>query len=460
MGVITEEEKKELMLLIKEGEGIYAKAKREGRHSLTAEEQKRANEIIARAEELRDKLPALSDDKVAKKWEAYKSASAFEPIKLDPADGGWLGGDGWEPSSDLARNRQASNPRSYRSLFCRSRQDPTPSHDGWKDFAEFATAIKLGLNDERVQRSLVEGVPSDGGFAVPSAISAEIFDASLEDEIVRPMALIVPMKTDERKIPATTIGSHDSNLYGGVVGYWQSEGGTMTQAEPTFRSIKLKAQKLTVYGIASSEWEEDVPGSLQALQQTFIKGLGWYLDRAFIKGSGAGQPLGFLNSPCLIAVDKAGGQDADTITYPNLCNMLARLHPACYAKSVWVAHISTIPELLQLSHIVGTGGTLVPVLKDAGGGKWNLLTRPVIFTEKMEVLGDQGDIALCDFTQYAIGMRKELRFETSIHVKFASDEIAHRCIARVDGQPMWDEALTLEDGTTTVSPFVTLAERT
>lgn len=27
------------------------------------------------------------------------------------------------------------------------------------------------------------------------------------------------------------------------------------------------------------------------------------------------------------------------------------------------------------------------------------------------------------------------------------------------GQPLWDEAMTLEDGSTTVSPFVVLEER-
>jgi len=32
-------------------------------------------------------------------------------------------------------------------------------------------------------------------------------------------------------------------------------------------------------------------------------------------------------------------------------------------------------------------------------------------------------------------------------------------ISRNDACPLWGEALTLEDGSTTVSPFVTLAER-
>lgn len=45
---------------------------------------------------------------------------------------------------------------------------------------------------------------------------------------------------------------------------------------------------------------------------------------------------------------------------------------------------------------------------------------------------------LHDFYQYAIGLRGEMRLQSSIHVHFQSDEIAHRAIIRADGQPLWD----------------------
>ena len=80
-------------------------------------------------------------------------------------------------------------------------------------------------------------------------------------------------------------------------------------------------------------------------------------------------------------------------------------------------------------------------------------------TEKTETLGYKGDIMLADFSQYVVGLRSEMRFDTSIHVAFETDELLSRIIERHDGQPLWDEALTLADGTTTVSPFVVLADR-
>jgi HK97 family phage major capsid protein len=186
--------------------------------------------------------------------------------------------------------------------------------------------------------------------------------------------------------------------------------------------------------------------------------LSWYRDKAFLKGSGSGEPLGILNAGCTISVAKETGQRADTIVYENLVKMLGRLHPASFNNSVWVCQVSAIPQLLQLSMAVGTGGNAVPVLSESNG-TWQILTRPVIFTEKTEKLGDQGDIILADFSQYVVGLRSEMRFDTSIHVHFATDELLARLIERHDGQPLWDSALTLEDGSTTVSPFVTLDAR-
>jgi HK97 family phage major capsid protein len=158
-------------------------------------------------------------------------------------------------------------------------------------------------------------------------------------------------------------------------------------------------------------------------------------------------------------VSAEGGQSADTIEYANLTKMLSRLWPGSFNNAIWLASVSTIPQLLALTIEVGTaGGSHYPVLSESKG-QWRLLTRPIVFTEHMSVLGDLFDIALCDFSQYVIGLRQGMRFDTSIHVHFQTDELLARLIERHDGQPLWSEALTLEDGSTTVSPFVTLAER-
>ena len=138
--------------------------------------------------------------------------------------------------------------------------------------------------------------------------------------------------------------------------------------------------------------------------------------------------------------------------------MLGSLWSGSFQRAVWVAHPTTIPELLGLSIPVGTGGSAYPVLSETSGG-FKMLTRPVLFSEKMETLGSRFDILLADFSQYLIGLRKGMSIDRNPYTGFETDSIYVRLRERHDGMPIWDEPLTLKDGSTQVSPFVTLAAR-
>jgi HK97 family phage major capsid protein len=330
----------------------------------------------------------------------------------------------------------------------------------WKDKdISFWQAVFSGrMHPELTTRAMNEAIGSDGGFLVPVEYSTMIHNVALEDEIVQPLAFVQPMQSKTMKIPAFTIGDHSSNLYGGFIAYYKGEATALTEADPTVRAMELTARKLTGYIKMSNELASDVPGGENQIVNICGNGLAWYRDKSFLKGSGAGEPLGILNASCLKVTAKEAGQSASTIVYENLINMVKDLHPACFKRSVWICHQTTIPQLLSLSVAVGTGGSHIPVMRETDGG-FQILTRPVIFTEKTETLGSQGDILLADFSQYVVGLREEMRIDYSIHVAFTTDELVARLIERHDGQPLWDETLTLEDGTTTVGPFVTLAER-
>lgn len=329
----------------------------------------------------------------------------------------------------------------------------------WTDKeTSFFGAVFSGRHHPGLINAMGETVPSDGGFLIPSETASKIHAVSLENELVMPRCYVQPMKSNECKVPGMVIGDHSTALFGGFTASYTAEAGTINEADPKARSMTLTGKKLTGMIRFSSELAADTTGGFQQIIDICGKGLGWYRDKSFLKGSGAGEPLGILNSNCLITVDADLGQDPATVTYNNICNMVGRLFAGSFSNSVWVVHQSAIPQLLALTIPVGTGGSYVPVLKENGTG-WSLMTRPVIFTEKTEPLGTKGDIMLCDFSQYVVGLREGMRFDTSIHAHFTTDEILARLIERHDGMPLWDSALTLADGSTTVSPFVTLAAR-
>lgn len=76
----------------------------------------------------------------------------------------------------------------------------------------------------------------------------------------------------------------------------------------------------------------------------------------------------------------------------------------------------------------------------------------------MKSLGTQGDVALVDFSQYTIGLRKEVSIDKSNAPGWTEDMTDFRVIVRVDGQGTWNEAITPKNGDS-LSWAVTLAER-
>ncbi len=229
--------------------------------------------------------------------------------------------------------------------------------------------------------------------------------------------------------------------------------------------INLIAKKLGVIASATNELVADGTSYEEQLYVALVNAVSWYLDNACLTGTGAGQPMGVLNDPALITVPKETSQVAGTIVFDNLKKMFARLHPASMSNAVWVANSTVIPQILGLiqhvENVAGSenvGGSRVPVLREDGTGGFQILTRPVLFTEKLPQVGAAGDIALVDFSQYSLGLRQEVVIQKSAHAGFAEDETYYRAILRGDGMGRWSGPMTPKNGDT-LSWCVTLAAR-
>ena len=349
--------------------------------------------------------------------------------------------------------------KTYQNLFGNHGQ--TWAEMGGPKESDFFSAVASGRHCPglQIQNAATVAVPESGGFIIPSDTSSQIHDIGLETDFVMPKAWVVPMKTGEIKVPATQIGDHGTNLMGGFIGYWKEEESALSEANPKVREIKLVAKKLTGLVKYSSELFHDSQGGQRAITSLCGRGLGWYRLKAWLSGSGSGEPQGVQAAACLVSVAKQNGQNADTIMYENILAMMAQFYMPGFMNSVWVTNPSCIPQLLSLSLSVGTGGAPIqPAMVPDKDGNFILMTRPVIFSEHAPTLGDANDLMLCDFSQYVIGLTEELRYDQSIHAAFTSDQIYSRIITRVDGSPLWDKALTLASGQE-VSPFVGLAAR-
>jgi HK97 family phage major capsid protein len=323
--------------------------------------------------------------------------------------------------------------------------------DGFKNFNDYLTVFSSGKYDERlnIRATASESVPSDGGFStMPEMFAAWILDASLESEIVRPRATVWPMKSESLKVPGWDSGTHSSSLFGGLTGTWLAELGAATEVFAKMRQINLQVKKLACYTAASNELVADGVDYERQIQDALVKTLSWYMDYAFIQGTGSGQPLGIINSPSLVTVSKESGQVASTIVFENCVKMYARLAPQCMANAIWIANQTCVPQLLTMSLSVGTGGAPIQPAVLQSNGQFSLLGKPMLFTEKCPALGSLGQLLLVDPTQYAIGLRKEVSLDKSIHPGWSTDTSSYRAIVRVDGQGMWDKAITPKAGNT------------
>jgi len=357
-------------------------------------------------------------------------------------------------------------------------EDKFPLTGGFKSFGHFASSVFKSANgraDELMKNWLSkaplgqnEGIDSDGGFLVPTQFSNSLMSNQLEDSILYPRSMKIPMQTNSIDIPVIEDASHATSVYGGIIVYRPDEGGSITSSKIKVGSVNLKLNKLAAMCYVTSELLEDSPISMEPLlNRSFGEAIGFQIDDDIINGNGANQALGILNAPSLVTVAKEGSQTADTITTPNIVKMWSRLRSRSQRNAIWVANNDCFPQLAQLSQLVGTaGGSAAGLLQMATNGVtgapiMTLLGRPLFLTENCQTIGDKGDIILADMSQYLVGEKAggQIRAASSIHLKFDTDQTAFRFIVRIDGKPWEKTALTPKNSANTLSSFVTLAAR-
>jgi HK97 family phage major capsid protein len=303
-------------------------------------------------------------------------------------------------------------------------------------------------------------VPADGGFLIPERLRSDLLQVALETAIVRPRARVIPM--DSLRVPFPTIDdtSHASSVYGGLIGYWTEEAGALTQTSASFGRIVLDAKKLTGYSEIPNELFQDSVVSFAAfIEQLWPEAIAFFEDDAFINGSGAGDPLGFLNGGAMVSVTRA---TADLIAWADVTGMYARMLPSSLNRAVWLCSPDTLPQIfgmtIPVKNVAGTenvGGSAVYISDGTNAPALSILGRPLIVTEKIPKLADPNALVFVDLAYYLVGDRQAMQLETSPHYKFANDQTAVRIIERVDGRPWLNTAITPKNGASaTLSPFV------
>jgi HK97 family phage major capsid protein len=347
---------------------------------------------------------------------------------------------------------------------------PGGDGDPKKSFGDWALAVARNdrgylekhygskFNEWQTKAALGESSGVTGGYTVPPEFYQQLLTIMAEQTFIRPRAFVVPMGSATLQMPyldVTTVQSAGvSPFFGGVQMYWTAEAQTRTETEPQFKQMELRAWELSGYSVSSNVLLQDsIVGLEKFLMTLFAKAIAWYEEYAFLQGSGTGKPQGMLAAPATIPVTRAG---SNQIQFADVATMWSKLLPVSWNSAVWAFSPSAIPQLLQLKD---GNNRAIFISIDQGITKtptWSLLGRPAIPTEKLPALGTKGDLMLVDPQFYVIGDRMQIEIAASEHVNFLKNQMTWRVVERVDGQPWMDKPVTLQDGSTQVSPFVAL----
>lgn len=353
-----------------------------------------------------------------------------------------------EPTLDANGKRLVGTPSAQR----------LGARGGFKTFGEFAVAVRATPGDQRLQGAATtygnEGTGADGGFAVPPEFRREIWEKVMGEENLLTRTDQLVTAGNSITIPKDETTPWQSS--GGVLAYWESEAGAITQSKIALQDATIRLNKLTALVPMTDELMEDAPALDSYLRAKAPAKMVSKLNTAVIRGTGVGQPLGILNSGSVITVSKESGpQTADTVIYKNVVNMWSRLYGPCRRNAAWYINQDIEPQLLRMAFDEGATDkypVYLPANGAAGSPYATLMGRPVIPVEACSTLGDLGDIILADLSQYmTVSKGGNIKTDVSIHLFFDQSLTAYRFVFRVAGQPWWGSTITPQYGTATRS---------
>jgi len=329
---------------------------------------------------------------------------------------------------------------------------------------------RLSMSPQAAASGLNTSVGSEAGFLVRTDFSTALLDRAMEESVLanRCTSIDIGEGSDGIELPYIDETSRaNGSRWGGVQVYRRAEADTVTASKPKFGMLEIRLEDLMGICYTTDRAMRDAVSLGQIIQRAFGAEFSFRLDDEIVRGSGAGQCLGILNSGALVTVSKESSQVADTLVAENVVKMRARLRARNRANSAWFINQELETQLpfmvVKIKNVAGSenvGGA--PIYMPAGGLSGSqfdtLFGRPILPVEQCSAIGDLGDIFLLDLGEYLLIRKGALETQESIHVRFLYGENTFRFTYRVNGAPAWKTTLTPYKGATQ-SPFITLEAR-
>lgn len=342
-----------------------------------------------------------------------------------------------------------------------------PADPAVKEFetvAEFMNAAVLNPNDSRLEYAATQNMGSGakGGFMVPKRFIADIYEKSQRTMPISARAARLqgdPAHPDQEiEFPSLV---QENGVLGGVDAQFIAEGGTKPSTGFDLRNVTWKPQEaaavITLTDKLLRNWQGSGSYASNKLQQALMS----LYEKKFFNGNGVGCPLGLLNLPALIKVNRGVSQK---ISYADLIEMDLRSRVNEGGNYIWLVSERVRGELRQIKNPVGSptegDGALILVESARDGNPSQMLGKEVVFTEYGSALGALGDILLVNLSDYTIldGISPIVASDQGLSGNnFVENKTSIKIYATVDGRSALNAPYRLEAGDThTFSSFIGL----
>ena len=390
--------------LIKQARDMLDKVEAEKR-DMTDEENTNYEKIISDVDKLREKI-----EREEKQLELEKDLekSINEPIKVEP------------------ESREDKNTEKKEEII--------------KQFRTFLRNGYVGAELRKLteQRALQADSGEAGGYTVaPQEFVAKLIKAVDDQVFIRPLATITQVtKADSLGAPALDADLDDAD--------WTSELGTGDEdstmdfgkreldPHPLAKSLKVSNKLLRVSAINIDD----------LVQQRFAYKFGITEEKAFLTGSGSGQPLGIFTASSdgiSTSRDVSTGNETTSIKFDGLIEAKYTLKGNYWAKAKWIFHRDA---LKQISKLKDGDGQYIWQQSVQVGQPDKLLGFPLMMSEYVPNTFTTGQYvgALGDFSFYWIVDALDMTIQRLVELYAASNQTGFIGRLECDGMPVLEEA--------------------
>ena len=240
---------------------------------------------------------------------------------------------------------------------------------------------------------------------------------------------------------------------GGVKTTKRKEGSVYVDTELSLEELLWNVSDFASGQLKATGLQMKAAPMIEALLMKNIReAVGNKKEWATFNGSGNGEPLGILNWAGRIEVT----EDTDnTFVAADLDEMVSRHFVSDAAKAAWFYSYGAYTQIGPLARpnvsVSGNRGEAIMSVLDG---------KPHYKTQNLPAVGSDGYVVLGDFSNYIMFEYDGLYINFSEHVYMATNKVAWFFGQWLDGKPIIPTSITLEDGATTISPFVIIKNKT